>query len=55
MIIYGPPGVGKTAAARLVLEESKQNPWSPFTEDSKFVEVDATIMRFDERNIARCV
>jgi Lon-like ATP-dependent protease len=52
VIIYGPPGVGKTAAARLVLEESKQNPWSPFTEDSKFVEVDATIMRFDERNIA---
>jgi Lon-like ATP-dependent protease len=52
VIIYGPPGVGKTAAARLVLEESKQNPWSPFTEDSKFVEVDVTIMRFDERNIA---
>ena len=52
VIIYGPPGVGKTAAARLVLEESKHNPWSPFTDDSKFVEVDATIMRFDERNIA---
>lgn len=52
VIIYGPPGVGKTAAARLVLEEAKSNPWSPFTADSKFVEVDATIMRFDERNIA---
>ncbi|HOB12039.1 MAG TPA: ATP-dependent protease LonB [Syntrophomonadaceae bacterium] len=52
VIIYGPPGVGKTAAARLVLEEAKANPWSPFTADSKFVEVDATIMRFDERNIA---
>lgn len=52
VIIYGPPGVGKTAAARLVLEEAKNNPWSPFNEDSKFVEVDATIMRFDERNIA---
>ena len=52
VIIYGPPGVGKTAAARLVLEEAKANPWSPFNADSKFVEVDATIMRFDERNIA---
>lgn len=52
VIIYGPPGVGKTAAARLVLEEAKMNPYSPFSSEAKFVEVDATIMRFDERNIA---
>lgn len=52
VIIYGPPGVGKTAAARLVLEEAKRNPQSPFTEDAKFVEVDATTARFDERGIA---
>lgn len=52
VIIYGPPGVGKTAAARLVLEEGKKNPFSPFKEDAKFVEIDATITRFDERNIA---
>ncbi len=52
VIIYGPPGVGKTAAARLVLEEAKKNPVSPFGNDAKFVEVDATITRFDERNIA---
>lgn len=52
VIIYGPPGVGKTAAARLVLEEAKKNLLSPFTPEAKFVEVDATIMRFDERNIA---
>lgn len=52
VIIYGPPGVGKTAAARLVLEEAKANPWSPFGKDANFVEVDATITRFDERNIA---
>ncbi|HHY95765.1 MAG TPA: AAA family ATPase, partial [Firmicutes bacterium] len=26
VIVYGPPGVGKTAAARLVLEEAKHNP-----------------------------
>ncbi|MBF7083738.1 ATP-dependent protease LonB [Desulfallas sp. Bu1-1] len=52
VIIYGPPGVGKTAAARLVLEEAKKNPASPFKEDAKFVEVDATTARFDERGIA---
>lgn len=52
VIIYGPPGVGKTAAARLVLEEAKQNEKSPFTKDAKFVEIDATTARFDERGIA---
>lgn len=30
VIIYGPPGVGKTAAARLVLEEAKKFSKSPF-------------------------
>lgn len=52
VIIYGPPGVGKTAAARVILEEAKQNPISPFRREAKFVEVDATILRFDERGIA---
>ncbi len=52
VIIYGPPGVGKTAAARLVLEEAKLNPRSPFKEAAKFVEIDATTARFDERGIA---
>jgi len=52
VIIYGPPGVGKTAAARLVLEEAKRNPLSPFTESAAFVEVDATTARFDDRGIA---
>lgn len=52
VIIYGPPGVGKTAAARLVLEEAKKSPCSPFRPDAKFIEVDATICRFDERGIA---
>ena len=52
VIIYGPPGVGKTAAARVILEEAKQMIISPFRRDSKFVEVDATILRFDERGIA---
>lgn len=52
VIIYGPPGVGKTAAARLVLEEAKNNPLSPFKETAKFVEVDGATSRFDERGIA---
>jgi Lon-like ATP-dependent protease len=52
VIIYGPPGVGKTAAARLVLEEAKANPLSPFQPSAKFVEIDATTARFDDRGIA---
>lgn len=52
VIIYGPPGVGKTAAARVVLEEAKKSPASPFNAFSKFVELDATTARFDERGIA---
>ncbi|AKO94307.1 ATP-dependent protease LonB [Priestia filamentosa] len=52
VIIYGPPGVGKTAAARLVLEEAKKNTKSPFKQDAVFVELDATTARFDERGIA---
>ncbi|MFX3624029.1 MAG: ATP-dependent protease LonB [Ectobacillus sp.] len=52
VIIYGPPGVGKTAAARLVLEEAKKNTKSPFRPNAAFVELDATTARFDERGIA---
>ncbi|HZK23828.1 MAG TPA: ATP-dependent protease LonB [Oscillospiraceae bacterium] len=52
VIIYGPPGVGKTAAARLVLAEAKKNAASPFGPEAKFVELDATTARFDERGIA---
>jgi len=52
VIIYGPPGVGKTAAARTVLREAIKNSNSPFTKDSKFIEMDATTMRFDDRGIA---
>lgn len=52
VLIYGPPGVGKTCAARLVLEEAKKNPRSPFRQNAKFIEMDATSVRFDERSIA---
>lgn len=52
VIIYGPPGVGKTTVARLILEEAKKMPDSPFAADAKFVEVDGATSRFDERGIA---
>lgn len=52
VIIYGPPGVGKTAAARTVLNEAIKNALSPFSKDSKFIEMDATTLRFDDRGIA---
>lgn len=52
VIIYGPPGVGKTAAARLVMAEAKKSSKSPFKNNAKFIEIDATTIRFDERGIA---
>ncbi len=52
VIIYGPPGIGKTCAARLVLEAAKQSRGTPFRKDAPFIEVDATTVRFDERAIA---
>lgn len=52
VILYGPPGVGKTAAARLVLQEAIQNEKSPFRPEATFTELDATTARFDERGIA---
>ena len=47
-----PPGVGKTAAARLVMAEAKKSSKSPFKKNAKFIEIDATTIRFDERGIA---
>ncbi|HQD49770.1 MAG TPA: ATP-dependent protease LonB [Defluviitaleaceae bacterium] len=52
VIIYGPPGIGKTAAARAALNEAKKIPFSPFKEDAPFIEMDATTLRFDEKGIA---
>lgn len=52
VIIYGPPGVGKTCAARLVLEAAKKSPGTPFKANAPFIEMDATCVRFDERAIA---
>jgi len=52
IIVYGPPGIGKTCAARLVLEAAKGSRSTPFVKDAPFIEMDATCVRFDERAIA---
>lgn len=51
IILYGPPGVGKTTAARLALEEAKKLKFTPFNKEAKFVEVDGTTLRWDPREI----
>lgn len=51
IILYGPPGVGKTTAARLALEEAKKLKNTPFEEEAKFIEVDGTTLRWDPREI----
>ncbi len=51
VILYGPPGVGKTSAARLVLEQAKKLPFSPFVKGAPFVETDGATLRWDPREI----
>lgn len=51
LILYGPPGVGKTTAARLVLEAAKQLKFTPFAAGAPFVEVDGTTLRWDSRGM----
>ncbi len=51
IIMYGPPGVGKTTVARLALEEAKRLPQTPFAADAPFVEVDGTTLRWDPREV----
>lgn len=49
VILYGPPGVGKTTTARLALEIAKGRKHTPFCKNAKFVEVDANTLRWDPK------
>lgn len=49
VILYGPPGVGKTTVARLVLEVAKRRDYTPFAEDAPFVEASGATLRWDPR------
>ena len=51
IILYGPPGVGKTTAARIALDEVRKLSYTTFDDKSKFVEVDGTTLRWDPREI----
>ncbi|NMB02855.1 MAG: ATP-dependent protease, Lon family [Firmicutes bacterium] len=51
ILLYGPPGVGKTTVARLALQYAKTKEYTPFSEDAPFVEVDGTTLRWDPREV----
>ncbi|MGB8955577.1 MAG: Lon family ATP-dependent protease [Tumebacillaceae bacterium] len=51
ILIYGPPGVGKTTAARIALQEAAKLASTPFAGNAPFVEVDGTTLRWDPRDI----
>jgi len=51
LLLYGPPGVGKTTAARLVLEEACKTKYTPFGAKAPFVETDGTTLRWDPRDM----
>ena len=52
VILYGPPGVGKTTVARLALQYARRLPHTPFDEDAPFVEVDGATLRWDPREVS---
>jgi ATP-dependent Lon protease len=51
LILYGPPGVGKTSCARLALQMIKGKTSSCFAEEAPFIEVDGAALRWDPREV----
>ncbi len=49
ILLYGPPGVGKTSCARLALELVKDRKQNCFSKEAPFIEVDGTTLRWDPR------
>jgi ATP-dependent Lon protease len=49
VILFGPPGVGKTTVARLALELAKARAHAPFAASAPFVEAAGTTLRWDHR------
>lgn len=49
VILYGPPGVGKTTVARLALEVAKSRDYTPFAAGAPFVEASGATLRWDPR------
>lgn len=49
ILLYGPPGVGKTSCARLALELVKDKKQNCFSKEAPFIEVDGTTLRWDPR------
>jgi ATP-dependent Lon protease len=50
ILLYGPPGVGKTSAARIALKTVQAMGTGTFRPDAPFIEVDGATLRWDPRD-----